>query len=89
MTVAAYVELLDWTAREIRGDKRGATPASALPIFQRLGINGEVWCELVKDFGRLFYAVAGQPLSIDNCRSRAGKRRYKIRTRTRELLVTT
>ncbi len=88
MTVASYVELLDWTARTIRSDKSGSTPASALPIFERLGISGEVWCELVKDFGRLFYAVAGQPHTIDSSRSRTGKRRYKTKYRTRELLST-
>lgn len=87
LTVASYAELLDWTARTIRGDKRGSTPASALPIFERLGIRGEVWCELVTDFGRLFYAVAGQPCSIDACRSRKGHRRYKGKVRTRELLA--
>ncbi len=69
MSVATYVELLDWTAREIRDDKRGSTPASARPIFERLGISGEVWCELVRDFGRLFYAVAGKPHVIDDRRS--------------------
>jgi hypothetical protein len=88
MPVAGYVELLNWTARTLRGDQRGSTPASALPIFERLGISGEVWCELVKDFGRLFYAVAGQPHTIDTCRTRAGKHRYKTKSRTRELLAT-
>lgn len=87
MTVAGYVELLDWTARTIRGDKRGSTTANALPIFERLGISGEIWCELVKDFGRLFYAVAGQPQTISACQSRKRKHRYKTRIRTRELLA--
>ena len=87
MPVASYLELLDWTARSIRADKRGSTPASALAIFERLGISGEVWCELVRDFGRLFYAVAGQPHIIDARRSRSGKRRHKTKVRTRELLT--
>ena len=42
MSVANYLELLDWTARELRADKRGATPQSAAPIFERLGIDAEV-----------------------------------------------
>ncbi len=50
MSVATYLELLDWTARELRGDKRGATPESAAPIFERLGIDADVWCELTRDF---------------------------------------
>ena len=47
MSVASYMELLDWTARQSRPDKGGATPASAAPIFKRLGIDAEVWCERV------------------------------------------
>jgi hypothetical protein len=44
MSVADYLELLDWTARQIRADKRGATPATTSRIFERLGIDAEVWC---------------------------------------------
>jgi hypothetical protein len=61
MSVADYLELWDWTARQIRADKRGATPATASRIFERLGIDAEVWCELTRDFGRLFGTVAGKP----------------------------
>ncbi len=86
MSTVAYLELLDWTARMIRRDKRGATPATARPIFERLGISTEVWCELVQDFGRLFYAVAGKPHHIDSRRSRDNRHRYKTKPRIRQLL---
>ena len=87
MPVASYVELLDWTARQMVRGKRGSTPAGARPVFERLGISEQTWCVLVKDFGRLFYAVAGQPQSIDAHRSRRGNHRYKTRRATRELLA--
>jgi REP element-mobilizing transposase RayT len=87
MSVASYLELLDWTARQAREDKPGATPASAKPIFDRLGISPEVWCELVKDFGRLFSAVAGKPIVIESTRSRKRNQRYRIRSRAAELLL--
>lgn len=86
MTETAYVDLLDWTARQFRADKSGATPVNLQPVFDRLGINGEVRCGMVKDFGRLFYAVAGRPPAIDAHRSRDGGRRYKTRHDTRELM---
>lgn len=54
MSVADYLSLLDWTARQLRPDKRGSTPENVKPIFERLGINEDVWCELTRDFGRLF-----------------------------------
>ena len=86
MPSAAYLDLLDWTSRQIHTGKKGVTPATAKPIFERLGIWADVWCELVRDFGRLFYTVAGQPHTIDSTRSRNGAQRYKTRANTRELL---
>jgi len=87
MSVASYLELLDWTARELRSDKRSATPASAAPIFERLGIDADIWCELTRDFGKLFSTVAGKPKVIESTRSRRRHQRYKIRNRAKELLT--
>jgi hypothetical protein len=39
MTTAVYAELLDWTARWVRGNKQGATPADRPPLFERLEID--------------------------------------------------
>ena len=87
MPTAAYIDLLDWTARQIRKGKRGSTPKFAKPIFERLGISAEVWCELVKEFGRLFMTVAGKPHEIDSRRSKNGNQRYNAKPKTRELLA--
>jgi hypothetical protein len=87
MTTGAYIELLEWTGRQVRADKRGVIPASLGPIFERLGISQEVWLELVKDFGRLFYTVAGKPKKIDETRSKKRKHRYKALARTRQLMA--
>ncbi|MBL8892393.1 MAG: hypothetical protein JNL67_20625 [Planctomycetaceae bacterium] len=86
LSTATYLELLDWTARQIRTDKRGSTPESAAPLFKRLGIDASSWCELTKNFGRLFSSVAGKPTVIDSIRSRQRKQRYNIPAKTRQLL---
>jgi len=86
LSTATYLELLDWTARQIRTDKRGATPESAGPLFERLGIDASAWCELTKNFGRLFSSVAGKPTVIDGTRSRTRGQRYNIPAKTRQLL---
>ena len=88
MSTAEYLSLLDWTARQTRADKRGATPKQFAPLFDRLGISAEIWCRLVKDFGKLFSVVAGQPSRIDEHRSKDTSRRYRSRKETRELLAT-
>jgi len=54
-----YFELIDWTGRAIRGDKKGAIPADVLPILQKLGVKEVEWVDNVNHFGRRFYRVAG------------------------------
>ncbi len=87
MSTADYLQLLDWTAKQQRLGKRGSTPNGIAPIFDRLGITADVWCRLVKDFGRLFSVVAGQPQQIDEHRSKTESHRYRTRKDTRELLA--
>jgi len=38
MAEAEYLEILDWLARDRVAGKRGATPLSAPPVLERLGI---------------------------------------------------
>ena len=88
LSVADYLELLDWTARQLADGKPGSTPHDAPPIFARLSIDPHVWCKLVGGFGRLFWNVAGRPQTIDATRSRIGQRRFHIPKQTRDLLPT-
>ena len=88
MPLAAYLELLDWTARQLAKGKQVSTPKGTPPIFERLSIEPEAWCEPIGDFGRLFCNVAGRPHTVDQTRTRIGQHRYHIRPRARQLLVT-
>ena len=87
MSTADYLSLLDWTARQTHAGEGGATPKQFAPLFDRPGITAEIWCRLVKDFGKLFSVVAGQPQRIDEPRSKTNPRRYRTRHETRELLA--
>ncbi|MFG0263494.1 MAG: hypothetical protein ACF788_13970, partial [Novipirellula sp. JB048] len=87
MSLEDYLQTLDWTARQIAPGKSGRTPADAPPVLQRLGLDTPTWCELVRDFGRLFYLVAGRPECVDPLKSRKMQRRYHLRRRARELLT--
>jgi len=59
-----YIELLDWTGRIIRHDKRGAIPDSTPPILQRLDISTQHWIELSTSFEQRFKGIAGSAQSI-------------------------
>src|SRR5258708_5338895 len=64
MTFAEYLALLDWTARQVREDQRGAMPPDLAPIFERLHLSDEGWLKLVCDFRRKFRRAAGTPVSL-------------------------
>ena len=59
MTLDQYLQLLDWTGRQIRQDKGGSIPAECDPILERLGLNAEMWLEVVKSFRKHFRNEAG------------------------------
>lgn len=54
-----YLELLDWTGRQIHSKKRGRIPDDLSPIVDRIGLDASGWCDLVRQFGRTFKRVAG------------------------------
>ncbi len=63
-----YLQLLDWTGRQIRLDKRGAIPNDLSPILDRLKIQPTAFVEVVSNFGRWFKYAAG---STEKMRQRA------------------
>jgi hypothetical protein len=75
MSFAAYLNLLDWTGRQLRADKRGAIPPDLAPILERLQIGGEAgWMQLMGQFSRLFRRAAGRPQSLQQEREQRGCR---------------
>ena len=86
MPVDAYLELLDWTARQLVPGKHGFTPQDTPPIFDRLRIEPAAWCKLVSRFGKLFFQVAGHPQTVDSTRTLSGNHRFHLPKATRELL---
>jgi REP element-mobilizing transposase RayT len=74
MSFAEYLNLLDWTGRQLRADKRGAIPQDLAPILERLQIGGEGWMQLMGQFSRLFRRAAGRPQSLQRERAQRGCR---------------
>ena len=74
ISLSQYLELLDWTGRELRKKKRGSIPDHLAPILERIGISAVGWCDLVKKFGKLFKRAAGTEESIVAEAARRGLR---------------
>ena len=74
MSLDEYLNLLDWTGRQLVRGKRGSIPAELAPILIRLQIAADDWLEVAGNFGRLFNRVAGRPASVAWQRTRQGGR---------------
>lgn len=59
-----YIQLIDWTGRQIRDDKRGSIATGAPPILRRLNIAPDHWEELCTHFEKRFKGIAGSSHSI-------------------------
>ncbi|MEX1026846.1 MAG: hypothetical protein WD049_02390 [Candidatus Paceibacterota bacterium] len=73
MSLTKYLELLDWTGRQLRAGTRGAIPAELAPILERLGLDATGWCDLVQKFGKLFKRAAGTAASLSSEAARRGQ----------------
>lgn len=54
-----YLELVDWTGRAVRDNKRGAIPAELEPILDRLGFDESSWLDGIKLFGQPMFHMIG------------------------------
>jgi hypothetical protein len=57
---ADYLELVDWTGRCVRADKRGFISDKLPPIARRLGIDGEAWKRAMMPHGNVFGRAMGR-----------------------------
>lgn len=73
-----YLKLLDWTGRQRVGSlDKPSIPKDLAPILQRIGIDGQMWCDLVWNFKKYFGrgSAAGSPESL---KESAAKRNRKF-----------
>ena len=74
ISLAEYLQLLDWTGRQIRHDKRGAIPADLDPILKRLHVVGDAWLDQVQHFGRWFRRAVGRATTLADAAAQRGRR---------------
>jgi REP element-mobilizing transposase RayT len=73
ITLENYLELLDWTGRQLRAASKGLIPAQLAPILERLGINSGRWVDTVRRFGGWFKTAAGRGDSLKDLAARRGR----------------
>ena len=69
MSLDQYLQLLDWTGRQWRSDKRGSLPKGLDPMLERLQCSSETWLDLVKNFRKRFRVEIGLPATLQSVSS--------------------
>jgi REP element-mobilizing transposase RayT len=82
-----YLELVDWTGRILRDDKRGAIPAHLPPILERLQIDPRYWLHMTKHFESRFKGLVGAAYKLKAACKCLGYRRTPNLATCRELLT--
>ena len=77
MSLQTYLQLLDWTGRQLRRGKRGRVPSELEPILKRIGLSSDLWCDVVSRFGRIFQRAAGSPSSLVEAAQSRNQRWYQ------------
>ena len=61
-----YIELVDWSGRQIHPNKRGYIDSHIPEVLQRLNISPDNWQYLTLKFESSFKRMAGHPDKADN-----------------------
>lgn len=76
-----YLELVDWTGRLVRGDKRGYIPSAVPPIMRRVHMSGDEWTREIRHYGKWYYRAVGSFHELERYRKHLGRRWLKGATR--------
>ncbi|WP_252178665.1 hypothetical protein [Endozoicomonas sp. 4G] len=68
-----YLELVDWSGRTVRTDKKGSIPSCTPPILQRLGIDPDEWLKTMQ-WNNRFYRAVGRLEAMKNFALEAGQK---------------
>jgi REP element-mobilizing transposase RayT len=66
MSLDQYLQLIDWTGRQLRLDKPGQIPPHLDPILTRLDCSPETWLDLIANFRRRFPTEAGRAETLQS-----------------------
>ena len=72
-----YIELVQWTGKQVRDDKRGAIPSNAPSVLKRFESKPERWATRVKAIGSGYWRVVGDAQDLIELAERLNQRWLK------------
>jgi REP element-mobilizing transposase RayT len=72
-----YLELVDWSSRQINPKKTGFIDKCEPKILEKLAIDHDIWLEAIKNFRRQYGSFAGSHNILRSCAHQHGQSWYK------------
>ncbi|QSX37217.1 transposase [Shewanella sedimentimangrovi] len=70
--LADYLELIDWTGRAVREDKRGVIDSARPKLLTELGIRDDAWITSAREFRRQYGGISGRWDSMCAMKAKSG-----------------
>lgn len=77
-----YLQLVDWSGRQIRHHRRGRIAKDLPPILKRLDLSGKAWADEMRHYGRWYYRAVGSLNKLEHYCQHLGQQWLKGRGRT-------
>ena len=82
-----YLQLIDWTGRQLQPEKSGRIPTNLPPILVRLNVDGDRWIKEMNHYGKWYYRAVGSMQAIEKYCQHLGQQWLKGKTRLAETTI--
>lgn len=82
-----YLQLIDWTGRQLQSGKAGRIPGKTPPILDRLHLDGDHWIKEMNHYGQWYYRAVGTVHELERYCRHLGQQWLKGKTRLAELAI--
>jgi len=82
-----YLQLIDWTGRQLQPEKSGRIPTNTPPILVRLNVDGDRWIKEMNHYGKWYYRAVGSMHALEKYCQHLGQQWLKGKTRLAETII--
>jgi len=82
-----YLQLIDWTGRQLQLGKKGRIPTSMPPILVRLNFDSDGWLKEMNHYGKWYYRAVGSIEAMEKYCQHLGQHWLKGKTILAEIAI--
>jgi REP element-mobilizing transposase RayT len=82
-----YLQLIDWTGRQLQSGNKGRIPDSTPPILGRINFGGDRWLKEMNHYGKWYFRAVGPIHEVERYCQRLGQQWLKGKSRLAESAI--